>query len=284
MLEEYDKKIKRIQESISAVEDLSKKLVSETESINKKIGIVEVVNKDLSDKIILFENEVESLKSNGKSRILDIEKIKEEQIAALEISKSHLEAANKNSYALASSVAGHKMDMEILRSEFKDLAEKYYDAEKIHTETFANIGAKSAQVEAKLDKIDLRLSGLEGRQSELSYNFQSLKAEISSLHDKMFILEGILMDKLKKNTDEANRSFKEFYCKLDALLVKSDSLDPSHLARIDDLAKYDVKVESNAMDARNANLRSHNTETKVLMLEKRVEQLQLLLNKSQLQG
>jgi hypothetical protein len=44
------------------------------------------------------------------------------------------------------------------------------------------------------------------------------------------------------------------------------------------------KLEPVSLDARNANLRSANNETKITILEKKIEQLSLLVNKLQLQG
>jgi hypothetical protein len=48
--------------------------------------------------------------------------------------------------------------------------------------------------------------------------------------------------------------------------------------------EVDKKLEPASLDAKNANLRSSNNEIKLVILEKKIEQLQLLLNKLQLQG
>ncbi len=54
---------------------------------------------------------------------------------------------------------------------------------------------------------------------------------------------------------------------------------------LDDAAKqFQTKLEPVTLDAQNAKLRSSNNEAKILILEKKVEQLQLLVNKLQLQG
>lgn len=52
----------------------------------------------------------------------------------------------------------------------------------------------------------------------------------------------------------------------------------------DALKQMQTKVDPIWLDARNANLRSGNNESKIMILEKKVEQLQLLINKLQLQG
>jgi chromosome segregation ATPase len=54
---------------------------------------------------------------------------------------------------------------------------------------------------------------------------------------------------------------------------------------LDDARKaLDEKLIPASLDAKNANLRSSNNEQKIYILEKKIEQLQLLLNKFQIQG
>lgn len=57
------------------------------------------------------------------------------------------------------------------------------------------------------------------------------------------------------------------------------------LSKLDETKKaLEEKIVPSALDARNANLRSSNNEQKILILEKKVEQLQLMINKLQISG
>ena len=55
-------------------------------------------------------------------------------------------------------------------------------------------------------------------------------------------------------------------------------------APVDVSVQIKAIVEPASFDAKNANLRSTNNEAKIFLLEKKIEQLSLLLNKLQLQG
>lgn len=64
-----------------------------------------------------------------------------------------------------------------------------------------------------------------------------------------------------------------------------ESIPKPVIPSLDDARKaMDDKVQPAVLDAKNANIRSDNNEKKIYILEKKVEQLQLLINKLQLGG
>lgn len=72
---------------------------------------------------------------------------------------------------------------------------------------------------------------------------------------------------------------------LDQVDEKIASIPKPVIPSLDDAKKaFTTQLEPAQFDARNANLRAVNNESKITLLEKKVEQLQLLLNKLQLQG
>lgn len=81
-------------------------------------------------------------------------------------------------------------------------------------------------------------------------------------------------------------SFQELKLYFDKSIIDKISAIPKPLIPSLDEAKKDTqsKLEPIQLDAKNAHLRSVNTEAKVHILEKKLEQLQLLVNKLQLQG
>ncbi len=109
------------------------------------------------------------------------------------------------------------------------------------------------------------------------------KKEIESfgnLSGKNSINLEILRDKCKHDMD----AFKVFMQKYVSDLLTALPKCPLPISLDDAKNAMQSKLEPISLDAKNSNLRSINNESKITILEKKIEQLQLLLNKLQIQG
>lgn len=145
---------------------------------------------------------------------------------------------------------------------------------------FANQSNLSAQIEANS-------KGLSELAKELKYTKNEFKTtEALSLRNS----EGVSRLDTKNN---------EIVAELKYLISNSESRSLNHLvetvgkisipsvkglATQEELKKSSASFDKAILDSSNANLRSTNNEYKITILEKKIEQLQLLLNKYQLTG
>lgn len=109
----------------------------------------------------------------------------------------------------------------------------------------------------------------------------ALKNSESNSQAIVSVSSSITQQKVELQSELAR--IKSFFS--DDIDQKIKSIPQPVIPSIEDAKKqFQAQIEPIYLDASNAKLRSSNNETKILILEKKVEQLQLLVNKLQLQG
>lgn len=125
--------------------------------------------------------------------------------------------------------------------------------------------------------------------ADARFNINSHSADIANL-GKSFKEQSAKLNNLagdislsKSYVDNKHNILETFF--LNHVKTAIEAIPKPIIPSLDDAKKsMEDKIQPALIDAKNANLRSDNNEKKIYLLEKKVEQLQLLLNKYQLQG
>ena len=150
-----------------------------------------------------------------------------------------------------------KNNLDEMRSKFQDNVQKISD--------FTNKSDSHMQFSQSLSQ---DMANLSNNHDRLALDMKNLASDIGL--GKVYT-ESSLSDMQQKLLNYINDSIA--------------SIPKSAIPNLEDAKKVmDDKLIPSALDAKNANLRSTNNEHKILILEKKIEQLQLLLNKLQIQG
>jgi predicted nucleic acid-binding Zn-ribbon protein len=111
---------------------------------------------------------------------------------------------------------------------------------------------------------------------------RSLKNQILDLQNYIKVLENKYIEADSRNSSLINSLRSEMLEKMDAKIAL---IPKPVIPLLDDAKKHmEEKLQPVVFDSKNAHLRSENNEYKITILEKKVEQLQLLLNKIKLTG
>jgi hypothetical protein len=123
---------------------------------------------------------------------------------------------------------------------------------------------------------------LSGSLNDLSSKYIDMKSKIESTQ----LLASLSSDNYNALKNQMNQGLSAFQPYVDQQIKSSiASIPKPEMPDLDaPLKAMQQQFEPARLDAANAKLRAENNEKKIVILEKKVEQLQLLLNKLQLQG
>jgi len=173
---------------------------------------------------------------------------------------SQISEKNKG-FALNEDVLSIKNNVKSLYEDMNNKLNTYQENQKDLLETQLHCSKSLEVVSSDLTELQKRVYITENKEKELSVNV-ALSKEYTS----------ICFSKLQDNL-------------LNYIERQIDGIPQPVIPSLDDAKKVmEEKLVPAALDAKNANLRSANNEHKILILEKKIEQLQLLLNKQQIQG
>lgn len=252
--------------SLLRFESLLTELAKTQEADSKKYATIESENgkiKPILDSVIDAHNEeFKSLKAS-----------QENLQNAINSNGHSLQILNENIKQLFVNVGGSikKSDLDSLKKKFLEIRNDYI----AKTKDFVNLSQKvhDAHVEnkAKFSNLENFKSLIDNQSKLIAKNTESIewlsnqrKQDIEALYKKVDVFIGLLDPKINE-----------------AIAAIPKPTIPS----IDDAKASILKsVEPMQFDAKNANLRSANNETKILLMEKKIEQLQLLVNKLKLEA
>ena len=149
-----------------------------------------------------------------------------------------------------------------------------------------NLATNREQIASDIDQNSLGLRLLKSAHDKQKDLFDSQLAD----HAKILVASNNNSVDVFKEIKDLRLKMSDAIAQLDAKWVglvesKIAAIPKPVIPSLDD-AKIvmQAQIEPISLDAKNAHLRSENSEKRVFLLEKKVEQLQLILNKLQLQG
>jgi chromosome segregation ATPase len=241
--------ISTLSESLSSHSVNSSKNINESSS--KIISQEDKINK-LSDKLDKLSTSIE----NTSKFVYDLQSSHQETRSSLGVTQGDLLSHKSKSVSLEMmSTFKRSLDenLVVLNDKSKVHEKKFSD----HHDMINNMKSKIDSFESYVSSNDLKIENLKNSLTQCHSNVESSSSQIK---DYLVLLETKLKDYSDKNIP-----------------------DISNLASKDDIAKssqeMSKQIESISLDANNALLRSQNCQTQTDMINKKIEQIKLLLNK-----
>lgn len=145
------------------------------------------------------------------------------------------------------------------------------------TSDLAGLAKDHSELKEKIESLRLSHVSLVENGENISKKQSSHKNELNVLKDRLSGLEDVVVRMRSELLDfctSSNKKLSQDFSKAITNLPQPDVIS------LDSVKNEFVKqLEPASFDAKNANLRSSNNESKIVILEKKVEQLYLLLNK-----
>lgn len=273
--------VKRFQESLSRYEIMEK----EFKNFQKEKANLQGACQNLAENLASLISEA----SEKFSFLSDIGKVTQEQINTIQERNTTFatqheglkKSLQENEKETRKSILAIVVDYEKNEEAINELNKKYQsfcNSFKVfhdHTSEKLNLqDQKIADASTKHESSSLRIAGFQADivriQSNLKEHAQkiaNLASDISQSKEYTNLVSNGLEKSLKDHIKEAIAAIPK---------LQIPSLEDATKAT-------QAKIEPALLDSKNANLRSQNNETKIAILEKKVEQLQLLVNKFQLQ-
>ncbi len=277
--------VKKFQENQKSIEDQDK-IIAE---IQAKYALVIEESVFLRNRGDFFEDHVESIRTEFSSLLSNLEKKRADEKALLE---SSIEITKNSVVDLA-------LCINKLNNEVKSLLDSLRSSELSLSRLNGSIGNLSKEVVATNAKVDLlqsewqiKFNGISDIQKEINLKINKItsfedaltksQAEIKSNTALIWNLSGRQVE-YEKTFENKNNTLR--FDLEEKIVEKIESVPKPVTPSLDQVATS-VRgiIEPCALDAKNANLRASNNESKLSLLEKKVEQLQLLLNQMKLQG
>lgn len=259
----FEEKLQEVSNSFFAISEKVSGLMCDQTRLS---SIITSLTKDVSGNSSYAETKVGNLGSSISSLVADIVQIKTQfdgLAGVVSIFSSQITALNDKTSAFASST--HVSD---LKNDIRALLEEVKARHQNHEEKFINLNSKIESRTAFAESIHQDLSDL---RSLMMKNDSSIKNVYSDVALGKEYLETSLSSLQEKVLNYINDTVS--------------SIPQPIIPSLEDAKKaFEDKLIPVSLDAKNANIRSSNNENKLLILEKRIEQLQLLINKLQNQG
>ena len=248
--------------------------------------------------VAFMSNKIETLDTNYEILKQRLIFLVENSRSALGISKDRTDSAISAIESLASKHSDLQQTIQDVRGLFSPIEGKFIKVEQDikncptmgHVIDLYNEVSKIKDTlnlfkdqnsSASSDMIDAH-SRLKGLVDALCLDFIHVKKKIEELISYNETHSGFVSVLKSKISDGVASAYKYVD---DQLNAKISSLSKPDSITIDDVKKViDEQFEGVRLDASNAKLRSSNSESKIILLEKKIEQLQLLINKLQMQG
>jgi len=159
-------------------------------------------------------------------------------------------------------------ELNLIKSGLKSVEHAVDSNNKTSHESSLDIRESHNKTKSLLDTIYSEMNSVLGRISQVE---KSLKMVVADLGLGREYTDNIFSNLQKEMLNHIERQI--------------DGIPQPIIPSLEDAKKVmEEKLHPVTLDAKNANLRSANNEHKILILEKKIEQLQLLLNKQQIQG
>jgi len=277
---QIDYMVSKFQESYSKYEESEKvnqRLIKENESLRSAI---QTLNSKYDMMGIDFGNLLKS-----QSSYINMQDSKTQNLEKSLLDTSEIVCSLKNNLSnTLNEVVKSKDNIRITVSILEDLTKKTNGYDEKHSalaNIVANFEAPISQCKDEISKINSSIVELKNAYNNLSLLSAGLGTEISGLSKDYNVFCG----RNKESIEKLQANFTEFMNVVPKMIDSKISDIPIPIIPSLDEAKktFQNQLEPVSLDAKNANLRAVNNESKIFVMEKRVEQLQLLLNKYQLQ-
>jgi predicted heme/steroid binding protein len=278
MKDQIDFMVARFQNAIKKFDEFSEKMINVLSFMNDVSLKVSDLSKDhdnLKEKLIEYSDKCE----NGKTTCLTIAGTHSSWI-------KELQNDSKDSGKIFRDFKGKVYD---LFDQVAKMNEKLQSCASINhiLDIKKDIQSNATEIENVFKHSLESMSGILDSHQKLKFFVDSIATDIGN-----FVIDSNKKNKsiadlqstmgLIKNSLDA--SLKEVSVNLKSYIDSKISSIPQPVIPSLDEAKAhaDKKVEPALLDSRNANIRSENNEKKIFIMEKKIEQLQLMLNKLQL--
>ncbi len=272
--------VKRFQEAINKFDAFEKKIKDAVDlSNNLSLKVSDIANKhaNLEEITINFPKVVkDTIQSSFKSFISlksDVESLinerdaNKQKLGDVSIQANSALAKCSDLESKVKSFANLSVVDEVKKC-LKNLEDKILSNHLIHQDSIVGLASSHIVIKNIVDAVNADLKIAKAKIDDNAASLKNVAADVGlgkQFSQNLFgSLKDDMLNQIKKSISDIPKP-----------------LIPS----LDDAKKaMETKIEPISLDARNAQLRSVNNEQKILILEKKVEQLQLLLNKLQLQG
>lgn len=270
------------------------------------VNLIDEQKKLISDSANQSKEHCEKLESKLESYIEDLDQSQKsyQQEVSNEISKLNL--ANGVSYAKVSSkindlIDGHSFIADEINecksciSKINEIEPKFFsemnkvakvdDVKRLYIDV-VNLKDSIPQLEENIKTISKTLCDLD---LDLNHKISTFPTQIKDLSvhvDDLQSAINVVSIDLSNFRLESKTNLNNLYEKLNLSILDSISKIPTpEIPSLEEAKKsMQTMVEPIGLDAKNAYLRSSNNEIKINLLEKKIEQLQILINKLQIQA
>ncbi len=274
--------VNKYQDVISKIDIFEKVL----DNLLKKQEVSESIFKDHDKALSLVSSDLSIINSN-------ISVLKKSSLSSLDLINHSLNELGKKSEDNRESVneimTCHHRDVDKLMNKYSDLGVSYCQSVALSADVKSELTELKEEVRLNFQHDNESLIGMLDDLENVKKTVVLLAGDLSS--SSMLIKSAVLkVDAVGSDLQTHKASLKPSLDSLKELLMtyvneKVSSIPQSIIPPpVDVSVQIKAVVEPATLDAKNANLRSVNNEAKIFLLEKKVEQLQLLLNKLQLQG
>lgn len=216
---------------------------------------VDKLQKDISDHTNLIDYTKNLFEEEKKeiAQFWDVINVKREKISTL--------FNNQEKFAKLS-------DVDLTKNSIEDLRKLVEENQKICQDTFLKLTKEQAEFRETLQLVKNSLELFRIAIGEKN-------AEIISVKNDLQSLEKSFADKIVNLFSNCQSMVNEAV----------NAIPKPEIPRLEDAQKaFNIQLEPVMLDAKNAALRAVNNETKINILERKIDQLQLMINKLQLQG
>lgn len=271
---------KRFQECVKEFDDnkiVSQKLLEDHKALNQRMDVeskdvdyltdriseimntITIFKKDLSDQINLVSNSVTEISN-------DIPLMKSQLQVRNELFEHFSQKINKILSQVNELESAEKGNIQNIYTEIESLKNELENVKNV-------ISSQSQDIWKEIRIVSSEMTNINNLLSELSKKYILNNEQILDFNNKLELFKSDFKDAILI-ASSMDRKFTEDLIRL---------IPAPAIPSIEDAKKaMAIVLEPVSLDAKNANLRSVNNESKVLILEKRLEQLQLVINSMKL--
>lgn len=286
--------LEEMQESLNVILSKFQDSMYKSDYFSSKIDSLMDSNKQATAKMSSLSDEISRISKN----LYDLKSFTKE--VAIDCGNKILSLHGKhvdNEESISKLTIGHNGVCEQYHKFYQDFIEFKQDMEKFSTfkadlsnlreyvnSSISDIRVSSVSHDHNIAAIRVKHSSLDSKFTDLANTSISHNSIITDIQDQLCKIRKEHSSSVDANFAYVNGLNNQLK---DLIATKVASIkvpDVSNFAMKDEISAAKTSFERMSLDANNANLRSTNNEAKILIMEKKIEQLQLLLNRYELQG
>lgn len=285
--------VEELQDQIDYVRNKFQENCSKVESFESQINVFAQANQALMAQVTSVLSDLcdlhkaqDDLKGDLKDSVASCTAYNVRCRNKYEELESRLDGFVETSCSLNSMAKQNNSDVEYLKNEVKRIGILSSQLSNLKDLVNSVQTSNSNALVGHNDKIsDLKdsINSMKQTLCDLQMSQGSNFSIMDDLQKKMMKLQKEISFNGEANLNHVNQNIKEIKSYFLSLIDQIKIPDTSNLIKKEDLTYASSGFERASLDARNANLRSTNNEQKISLMEKKIEQLQLLLNRYQLQ-